>query len=91
MVELLRQESQRFLDGQDIPAGWWELFESPTLNALVERALKTREHGSGQGDIGRRACSAKRPLRKLSPAVERRTDLSNRSQRPSAGADQSLR
>jgi NodT family efflux transporter outer membrane factor (OMF) lipoprotein len=33
-------EAQRFVDGQDIPAGWWELFESPALNALVERALK---------------------------------------------------
>ena len=33
-------EAQRFVDGQDIPAGWWELFESPTLTALVERALK---------------------------------------------------
>jgi NodT family efflux transporter outer membrane factor (OMF) lipoprotein len=33
-------EAQRFLDGRDIPGGWWELFESPTLNTLVERALK---------------------------------------------------
>lgn len=33
-------EAQRFVDGQDIPAGWWELFESPALNAVVERALK---------------------------------------------------
>jgi NodT family efflux transporter outer membrane factor (OMF) lipoprotein len=33
-------EAQRFVDGQDIPAGWWELFQSPPLNALVERALK---------------------------------------------------
>jgi NodT family efflux transporter outer membrane factor (OMF) lipoprotein len=33
-------ESQRFLDGADIPAAWWELFHSPALNALVERALK---------------------------------------------------
>ena len=33
-------ESQRFIDGQDIPAGWWELFESPALNALIERALR---------------------------------------------------
>lgn len=33
-------EAQRFLDGQDIPGEWWELFESPALNALVERALK---------------------------------------------------
>ena len=33
-------ETQRFLDGQDIPGEWWKLFESPALNALVERALK---------------------------------------------------
>jgi NodT family efflux transporter outer membrane factor (OMF) lipoprotein len=33
-------ESQRFIDGQDIPGGWWELFGSPALNDLVERALK---------------------------------------------------
>jgi NodT family efflux transporter outer membrane factor (OMF) lipoprotein len=33
-------ESQRFAGGKDIPAGWWQLFESPALNALVERALK---------------------------------------------------
>ena len=33
-------ESQRFIDGQDIPAGWWELYGSPALNGLVERALK---------------------------------------------------
>jgi NodT family efflux transporter outer membrane factor (OMF) lipoprotein len=33
-------ESQRFLAGADIPAAWWELFHSPSLNTLVERALK---------------------------------------------------
>ena len=33
-------ETQRFLDGQDIPGEWWKLFESPALDALVERALK---------------------------------------------------
>ena len=32
-------ESQRFIDSQSIPASWWELFDSPGLNALVERAL----------------------------------------------------
>jgi NodT family efflux transporter outer membrane factor (OMF) lipoprotein len=31
---------QHFIDGQDIPAGWWQLFGSPALNAVVERALK---------------------------------------------------
>ena len=33
-------ETQRFLDGQDIPGEWWRLFASPELDALVERALK---------------------------------------------------
>jgi NodT family efflux transporter outer membrane factor (OMF) lipoprotein len=33
-------DSQRFVDGQDVPAGWWDLFESSALNALVERALR---------------------------------------------------
>jgi NodT family efflux transporter outer membrane factor (OMF) lipoprotein len=33
-------ETQRFLDGQDIPGEWWKLFQSPALDAVVERALK---------------------------------------------------
>ena len=32
-------EAQRFLAGQDIPGEWWTLFQSPELNALIERAL----------------------------------------------------
>jgi NodT family efflux transporter outer membrane factor (OMF) lipoprotein len=32
-------EAQRFVDGMDIPGQWWTLFESPPLNALIERAL----------------------------------------------------
>jgi len=32
-------EAQRLVAGRDIPAAWWMLFESPPLNALVERAL----------------------------------------------------
>lgn len=28
------------MEGRDIPAQWWELFHSPALNQLVERALK---------------------------------------------------
>jgi NodT family efflux transporter outer membrane factor (OMF) lipoprotein len=32
-------ESQHFVDGQDIPGEWWELFESSALNDMVERAL----------------------------------------------------
>src|ERR1700712_518392 len=30
---------QRFVDGQDISATWWEAFKSPALNALVQSAL----------------------------------------------------
>jgi NodT family efflux transporter outer membrane factor (OMF) lipoprotein len=33
-------ESQRLVDGEDIPAGWWQLFNSPALNDLIERALR---------------------------------------------------
>ena len=33
-------EAQRFVDGLDIPGQWWTLFQSPDLNALIERALK---------------------------------------------------
>jgi len=30
---------QRLVDGQDISASWWEAFQSPALNALVQSAL----------------------------------------------------
>ncbi len=33
-------QAQKFKEGADIPAQWWELFHSPALNQLVERALK---------------------------------------------------
>ena len=33
-------EEQRLVSGRDIPFEWWELFKSPALNALVERAFK---------------------------------------------------
>jgi NodT family efflux transporter outer membrane factor (OMF) lipoprotein len=33
-------DAQHFVLGRDIPFAWWELFKSPELNALVERAFK---------------------------------------------------
>jgi NodT family efflux transporter outer membrane factor (OMF) lipoprotein len=39
-ANVLGGESQRLVDGADIPAGWWQLFNSPALNGLVERALR---------------------------------------------------
>jgi NodT family efflux transporter outer membrane factor (OMF) lipoprotein len=33
-------EAQRLINERDIPFEWWELFKSPALNALVERAFK---------------------------------------------------
>ena len=32
--------AQDFAAGQDIPGQWWTLFRSPSLNALIEEALK---------------------------------------------------
>ncbi len=33
-------ESQRFLDGRDIPAEWWVLFRSRALNSLTKKAIE---------------------------------------------------
>jgi NodT family efflux transporter outer membrane factor (OMF) lipoprotein len=33
-------EAQRLASGRDLPFEWWELFKSPALNALVERAFR---------------------------------------------------
>jgi len=33
-------EVQHFVAGRDIPFEWWQLFQSPTLNALVDQAFK---------------------------------------------------
>jgi outer membrane protein TolC len=33
-------DAQHFVMGRDIPFAWWTQFQSPQLNALVERALK---------------------------------------------------
>lgn len=33
-------EAQQFVQGLDIAHNWWSLFQSPELNALIERALK---------------------------------------------------
>jgi len=31
---------QRFVSGRDLPFDWWQLFQSPALDALVARAFK---------------------------------------------------
>jgi NodT family efflux transporter outer membrane factor (OMF) lipoprotein len=33
-------QSQRFVNGRDIPQDWWTLFKSPALNALMVQALQ---------------------------------------------------
>ncbi len=33
-------ESQRLISGQDIPFEWWQMFQSPALNALVQQAFE---------------------------------------------------
>ena len=32
-------QSQRFVNGRDIPADWWRVFHSRALDALVEKSL----------------------------------------------------
>jgi NodT family efflux transporter outer membrane factor (OMF) lipoprotein len=38
--ESLQGEAQHFVASKDIPFDWWKLFQSPQLNALIERTLK---------------------------------------------------
>jgi NodT family efflux transporter outer membrane factor (OMF) lipoprotein len=33
-------EPQHLISGRDIPFEWWELFQSPALNSLIEKAFK---------------------------------------------------
>ena len=33
-------EAQRIVDGLDIPGQWWQVFQSPPLNSLIETALR---------------------------------------------------
>src|SRR5499427_1935835 len=39
-AEIPGGEEQRFVNGQDISHEWWVLYQSPQLNALIERAIK---------------------------------------------------
>src|SRR5271166_1781713 len=39
-AEVTGGETQRFVQGLDIPGQWWALFHSEALNALIEQALK---------------------------------------------------
>jgi len=40
-AQIVSTGAQHFVMGRDIPFAWWEQFQSPKLNALVERALKS--------------------------------------------------
>jgi NodT family efflux transporter outer membrane factor (OMF) lipoprotein len=39
-AEITDGEAQSFVPDRDIPGQWWTLFESPELNALIDKALK---------------------------------------------------
>ena len=69
-------EAQRFVDGLDIPGQWWTLFQSPELNALIERAL------AAQPDARGRAGGAAAGERERSPP-QRGALLSERHRAPS--------
>jgi NodT family efflux transporter outer membrane factor (OMF) lipoprotein len=40
-AQIISTGARHFVMGRDIPFAWWEQFQSPKLNALVERALKS--------------------------------------------------
>ena len=40
-VQTLHGEAQKFISTNDIPFEWWTLFQSPQLDALIKRAIKT--------------------------------------------------
>ena len=40
-------DPQRFVARMDIPAQWWTLFQSPTLDALIQQALKNNPSVQG--------------------------------------------
>ena len=37
---MLGGEEQRFVKDMEVPQQWWALFESPQLNALIEKSIK---------------------------------------------------
>jgi NodT family efflux transporter outer membrane factor (OMF) lipoprotein len=39
-AEIHGGEAQHFIAGRDIPFEWWEMFQSPALNSLIEKAFK---------------------------------------------------
>ncbi len=39
-VDTQAGQAQQFVEGKDIPAQWWTLFESAPLNAVIEQAIK---------------------------------------------------
>lgn len=39
-AEMAGGEAQRFRKNAEVPAQWWELFHSPELNTLIEKALR---------------------------------------------------
>jgi NodT family efflux transporter outer membrane factor (OMF) lipoprotein len=49
-------EEQSFVKGMDIPQQWWALFESPSLNGLIEKALKANPTIDAAKAALRQAC-----------------------------------
>jgi NodT family efflux transporter outer membrane factor (OMF) lipoprotein len=48
-------EAQRFVDGMNIPAQWWTLFQSPELDALIQQAFKNNPTVQGAQAVLRQA------------------------------------
>ena len=48
-------QSQRFMEGADVPGAWWALFRSPTLTTLVAEALLRNPNLEAQAQALRQA------------------------------------
>ena len=59
-------ETQRFVQGLDIPGQWWTLFHSEALNALIEQALKNNpDPAGGRGGVAPRLGERLRGARRV--------------------------
>ena len=74
--------SQRFVPGRDIPGEWWQLFRSPVITSLVERALRQNPNVEAAQAALRQAQEQRLQQEgQLLPAISG-TVLRNRSETP---------
>ena len=70
-TDAANRTTQRFVQGRDIPQGWWALYKSPALNALIERALNNNPSTAiGDRHAARLQTGGVRPGGQVFPLVQ---------------------